>query len=1051
MMRMVKIAAVCLSGMAFSSVAGAADLEYNRDIRPILADNCFRCHGPDSASRKADLRLDQREGAIASGAIVAGKPAESAVIERIFSDDPQTKMPPPATHKELSVEQKERLRRWITEGATYQLHWSLLPPHRPELPAVKQIGWVRNPIDRFILAKLEAVGLAPAAEADRRTLVRRLSLDLTGLPPEPAVVEAFVNDPAADAYEALVDRLLNSEQWGEHRARYWLDAARYADTHGIHFDNYREMWAYRDWVIGAFNRNLSFDRFTIEQLAGDLLPARTLDQQIASGFNRCNITTNEGGVIPEEYAVLYTRDRTETAAQIWLGMTAGCAVCHDHKFDPLSQREFYEMAAFFNNSTQPVMDGNIKNPPPVIMVPTIEDRRERESLIARRDEAKRQLEARQQTARADYDRWVASEKKEGLGPMVPTEGLLLHVALNEEPGKSLKASLAGKPRELPIQGEVAWEPGHTSKKAYKSRPGQLVSIPEAGNFDIKDSFTCAVWVKLPKDGMNGSVIARMDENKGHRGWDMWIENNRFAMHLINRWPNNALKVVSRSQLKPGEWTHLAITYDGSAKAEGIRLYKNGAPEEVDVAANKLRGTCRIAVPLTLAQRHVGARLDDVAFEDVRLYGRALTGGEASRLVGATRAEFLAHKPAKERTAAENDELYRWWLLVLDREYRGLSETITRLEDSEVAIRNRSPSTHVMQERTEPAMAFVLYRGEYDKRRDSVRPNTPAVLPAFPKYAPRNRLGLAEWLLRPEHPLTARVTVNRFWQEAFGTGIVRTAGDFGISGELPSHPELLDWLAVDFRESGWDIKRFFKQMVMSATYRQASAATPEKLAKDPHNRLLSRGPRFRMDAEMVRDYALAASGLLSRRIGGPSVRPYQPEGVWEAVAMIGSDTRNYRMDKGENLYRRGLYTFWKRAAPPAALEIFNAPNRETCTVKRERTNTPLQALVTLNDPQFVEAARRLAERALIEAVPTDSDRIDYLAHRLLARPFTAPEKEIVSASLRDLAVHYRAEPESARKLIAVGESKPAAGLEVASLATWTMLTNQLMNLDEVLCK
>ena len=811
--------AIVLLGLALGAtrVQAVEQPEYNRDIRPILAENCFNCHGASSASRKADLRLDRRDDAIKAGVIKPGHPDESPVIERIFSKDDDERMPPPVSHKTLTDAQRQMLKTWIADGAEYQPLWSFIAPVRPSLPPVKSPAWVRTPIDRFILAGLESRGIQPAPEADRPTLARRVSLDLTGLPPPPALADAFLADRSPDAYERFVDKLLAMPQYGEHRARYWLDVARYADTNGIHFDNYREIWSYRDWVIGAFNRNLPFDRFTIEQLAGDLLPAPTPDQRIATGFNRCNTTTNEGGVIAEEYLVLYTRDRTETTARVWLGITANCAVCHDHKFDPVSQMEFYQMSAFFNNTTQGAMDGNVKDTPPVIVLPKAEDRDRWTTVGGEVVEARSKVEARKRAARKEFEAWFAA------------------------------------------------------------------------------------------------------------------------------------------------------------------------------------------------------------------------------------------KPAKERAAAKKDTLFDPWLAQHDKAYAELAARRAKLEAEETAIRARGTVAHVMQERNEKPGAYVLFRGDYDKRRDPVEPRTPAFLPAMPGDLPRNRLGFARWLLQPDQPLTARVTVNRFWQEVFGTGLVKTAEDFGVNGEMPANAALLDWLAVDFRESGWDVKRLMRMLVTSAAYRQAAVATPEKIERDPQNRLLSRGPRFRMDAEMVRDHALAASGLLVPKIGGPSVRPYQPDGVWEAVAMIGSNTRDYRRDSGEGLYRRSLYTLWKRAAPPASMDVFGAPTREACTVRRERTNTPLQALVTLNDPQFVEAARHMAQTALKEGGATPESRLEFTARRLLVRTLRPDETRVARGSLDELTRYYKEHPDDAKRLIAVGESKADPAVEPSTLAAWTMLTNELMNLDEVLNK
>jgi hypothetical protein len=1037
-------------GQFAALTAAESPLEYNRDIRPILAENCFACHGPDSAARKADLRLDRSDVAVEMGAIAPGEPDASELIRRVFSEDPAERMPPPETKKELTPEQRETLRRWIAAGAAYEPHWSLIPPERPEPPAVQNAAWVRNPIDRFILARLEAAVLSPAAAADRRTLARRVSLDLTGLPPESELVEHFINDTADDAYERLVDKLLASPHWGEHRGRYWLDAARYADTHGIHFDNYREMWSYRDWVIDAFNQNMPFDQFTIEQLAGDLLPDRTLNQQIASGFNRCNITTNEGGAIDEEYLVLYARDRTETVGQVFLGMTVGCAVCHDHKFDPVSQQEFYSLAAFFNNSTQNAMDGNIKDTPPIVPVPLDEDRDRFRQLANEISQAKEAVEARKVAARGDFDEWLATAKVEELAETAPTDSLYIHAALSEGEGKTTEIVVDNESREVPLAELATWQSGPTGGASLQPQ-GAAVELADVGDFEKDQPFTLAAWLKLPANDTIGAIAARMDNASDYRGWDFWNQRRQIGTHIVNRWPDNAVKVVSKAQAPANEWTHVAVTYDGSAKASGVKVYFNGKPQETNVEADTLTETIRTEVPLKIGQRNTSEPLSAAAISDLRIYKRAISEAEIASLSQATKYATILTKPADERTDAEKEQLYTWWLGTYDEPFKELSAELAALEKEKADIVARGTIAHVMQEKDDAAMAYVLFRGEYDQRRDPVEPQTPSALPAMPEELPRDRFGFAQWLLRPDQPLTARVTVNRFWQQVFGTGLVRTSGDFGVMGELPSHPELLDWLAVEFRESEWDVKQFFKLLVTSATYRQAAVTTPEKLGRDPDNRLLSRGPRFRMDAEMVRDHALAASGLLVPRLGGPSVKPYQPPGVWEAVAMIGSNTRDYRQDSGEDLYRRSMYTFWKRSAPPASMDIFNAPAREVCTVRRERTNTPLQALVTLNDPQFVEAARVLAEKALRYGGESTEDKGDYIMQRLLARPLTGAERPIVTATLDDLLAYYQNNTEDAAKLLSVGESPRDESLDVASHAAWTMLTNQLMNLDEVLNK
>ncbi|MES2462403.1 MAG: DUF1553 domain-containing protein [Armatimonadota bacterium] len=1034
-----------------------APLRFNQDVLPILGANCYSCHGPDSASRQAGLRLDKRSDALVlrggTAAIVPGNPAKSEIIQRILGKT--AIMPPKESHKTLTKNQIAILTRWVKEGAVYEPHWSYIAPKQSALPKVKNASWVRNPIDQFVLARLEKAGLAPAPEADRRTLARRVSLDLTGLPPTTAEVERFVADKAPNAYEKLVDQYLARPTWGEHRGRYWLDAARYADTNGIHFDNYREMWSYRDWVINAFNRNMPFDKFSIEQLAGDLLPNPTLDQRIATGFNRCNITTNEGGAIAEEYAVLYTRDRTDATSQVWMGTTAACAVCHDHKFDPLSQKEFYALSAFFNNTTQAPMDGNIKDTPPIMVVPDKKDMSRWKALDRERKAAKQAVLARKTAARPDFNRWMTTpDVTSAITSEIPVKGLSFQAPLSEGTGKTALTTWNGQPLTLTAVGakDPVWVAGQTAPKAFQRKMETSFEVPEAGDWEKDQSFSYAAWVNLPKGNAGGAIISRMDEKQDFRGWDIWVEGNRVASHIIHKWPSDALKVVTRDPLTAGKWHHVLFTYNGGAKKDSVAIYVDGVPQVTTAAADALKNTIRTTAPFKIGQRSGGSGVEGAGIQDVRLYNRVLSSAEAVSLAQGTRAGYLVSRKTPALSPAERDELFGWWLAGRDAPYRATVAKQAALDQEDSQIRMRGTVAHVAQERDKPAMAYVLNRGEYDQRKDPVKPGTPAALPPMPKSFPRNRLGFARWLFLPEHPLTARVTVNRFWQEVFGQGLVRTAGDFGVSGEAPSHPELLDWLAVDFRQHGWDVKHFFKQIVMSSAYRQAATVTPRKKLVDPDNRLLSRGPRFRMDAEMIRDYALASSGLLKNTIGGPSVKPYQPEGIWDAVAIIGSNTRDYKRDNGDALYRRSMYTFWKRSALLPTLDIFNAPTRETCTVRRERTNTPIQALVTLNDVQFVEAARALALRTLKKAnAPTTSARVNYMALQLLDRPLRPEETSVVLRSFADLDGYYRAHPDDARQLLTVGELKPDPSIKPETQAAWTMLANQMMNLDEVLTK
>ena len=1033
----------------------AADPQYNRDVRPILLDACFSCHGPDSASRKADLRLDQFEAAVAAKAIVPGDPQSSEIIRRIQSTDPDLVMPPPAFRKTLTDAQKQTLSDWISGGAKYQQHWSFLPPEPREPPplssevASRYPEWTSSPIDAFVLDRLLATGLTPAPVADRRTLARRAALDLTGLPPSAELLQTFLQDESPGAWERYVDSLLALPEWGEHRARYWLDYARYADTHGLHFDNFREMWSYRDWVISAFNRNLPWDQFTIENLAGDLLPGATLDQQIASGFNRCNMTTNEGGIIDEEYAVLYTRDRTETMSSVWLGLTTGCATCHSHKFDPLSQQEFYQLAAFFNNTTQAVRDGNIRDTPPIISVPLPEDRERAGELPALITAARQQVDMRRKAARAEFDGWLATATPATLGGELSADSRQLRLDIQGSAERQLRAIFRGGEQTLSLTESATLE-GDGSDRSLRVQ-GVAAELPEAGDFAGDQQFSCMAWVQVPASDGYGAVCARMEPFPRHRGWDFWVQQRRVGMHVVSAWPDQGLKVVSRDQFRANEWVHLAVTYDGSHKASGVQLYINGKPQEKNIENDSLNGAeIRAAVAFRIGQRSDASPFTG-SIRGLELHERVLLPAEIAGAASRTKYLALLSKAASERTEAETNDLFDFWLRTVDGDFRRVAGELAALEKEQADVRARGTIAYVSQEKSEPAMAFVLERGEYDRRGEQVSAATPAILPPFPADAPRNRLGLAKWLLLPQHPLTARVTVNRFWQEVFGTGLVQTTGDLGVSGELPVNQELLDWLAVDFRTHGWDVKRLLRMMVLSAAYRQSAEVTPLKLEKDPANRLLSRGPRFRMDAEMIRDYALAASGLLVRRQGGPSVKPYQPEGVWEAIAMNVSNTRSYQRDSGDSLYRRSMYTFVKRMAPPASLDIFNAPNREFCVVRRERTNTPLQALVTLNDEQFVEAARRLAERAVEAPGQSDEQRLQRMGEAVLCRPLNAEELSVLLESLQQLRSYYVSHTEDAKLLSRVGEYRWNEQLSVEQLAAWTMLCNQLLNLDEVVNK
>ena len=1040
-----------------SSAVAAQPIGFNKDIRPILADACFHCHGPDPGTRKAGLRLDTEAGFFTAKegekpTVIKNQPEISNLFQRLITKDEDDLMPPPESHKTLKPEQIALVKEWIAQGAPWQPHWSLIAPQRSALPQVKDSAWVKTPIDRFVLAKLEAAGLKPAAQADAHALIRRVALDITGLPPAPELVARYApkdGSPIADAaYSALVDELLKSPAFGEHRARYWLDAARYADTHGLHFDKEREIWPYRDWVVKAFNRNEPFDQFTIEQIAGDLLPKPTEDQRIATGFQRCNITTNEGGTIDEENLAIYASDRVQTLGWVYMGLTTNCAQCHDHKFDPLTMRDYYSLAAFFRNTTQKPKDGNVKDGlGPVLVLPTDKDRPRWNALPTEIAAAKAKQNDSRKAAKPLFDLWLASAKPEDLDKDVPSKGMTAHVPLNEGIGSEV-AGTCGSAKTFKAVGEVTWKPDGKLGPAPVMKPNGTFEIGDVGDFEKDHAFSYGAWVRADRAGVSGSILARMDEKNGYRGWDLFQGDTRLSVHIVSKWPDDAVKVsTAKPALRPGVWQHVFVTYDGKGKAGSVRIFVDGVEAPIKPDTNALKGSIKTTTPTRIGQRSNGAYFSDGGVQDVRIYDRQLSAVEVATLskVGPLRTMLAA----KKRGPKQQEALFEHYLVTRDAPYQAALASSTKLTAEQEAIKARSPLTHIQEERMDAKpMANILMRGQYDKVGEAVDAAVPAALGKLSTDAPKNRLGLAKWLVSPENPLTARVTVNRFWQELFGTGLVKTADDFGIMGSPPTHPELLDWLAVEFRESGWDVKRLFKLLVTSSAYRQAAILTPEKIEKDRDNAMLSRGPRFRMDAEMIRDYALAVSGTLSPKMGGPGTMPYQPENVWEVVGM---GTEKYKQDNGENLYRRTIYNFWKRTAPSPNMEVFNAPTREVSCVRRDRTNTPLQALVTMNDPQFIEAARNLAQHTLENVKGDDTARLTDIAERVLCRPLKAQETPILTASLADLRKFYSSKESDADALLKVGESKADTKLPKPELAAWTMLCNELMNLDEVLNK
>jgi hypothetical protein len=1035
---------------------GAGPVDFDRAIEPILADNCYPCHGPDPGGRKAGLRLDRAEVAFSvlkdhKRAIVPGDVDKSELLRRVTASDPDEHMPP-SGHEALRAEQVEVLREWIAQGAKYRDHWAFEKPVRPEVPETKRAGWGKNPIDRFILAGLEGRGLSPRPEANKEELIRRVTLDLTGLLPTPAEVREFVGDRSADAYEKVVDRLLASPRYGEHRAHYWLDYARYGDTHGLHNDNYRDIWPYRDYVIRAFNSNKPYNQFVVEQLAGDLLPPTNLDQLLATGFVRCNLSTGEGGAINEEIRVSNARDRVEAYGTVFLGMTLGCAVCHDHKFDPVTQKDFYSLSAYFNNLAEHESNDDRFDPPPTVRMPKADKRDEYNRVLGEKARVLRKIEERQNKAAGLVQDWVDFDG----GPRgVSTKDLDVRlrfdegkgdVAINSAPGaKRREWKFGGAP---PVWGEETWLwPG------IRLDSTTTLSAPDVGDFEKDQGFSAGGWLQVRfnptaiGDVNSGSLISRLDQPHGSRGWELWYENGSLIVHVVSKWPKDAIKVQTTTKIEKGEWRHVFFTYDGSGKAEGIRLFVDGKAQPLKVVTDSLSGSIRTTVPWELGRRHDGSAMKLTRFADVRVYSRALSNEEVGRLPYEDYVAEVVAKPAKTWNEDQRYVVDQFYLNQVDEEVRQYRRQVAELDKKLDAIAKGGEPAMVCQERPTEPEAHVLARGIYTARVERVRPAVPKFLRKSGEPV-RDRLGLARWTVSDDNPLTARVEVNRMWQELFGVGLVETSGDFGMMGTRPSNPELLDWLAVEFKESGWDMKHMYRLMVTSAAYRQSARATPELVARDPQNRWVARGPRFRMDAEMLRDVALETSGLLVEKLGGPSVKPYQPPGIFEAVRGLATKPQTWEQDKGEGTYRRSLYTFWKRQSPPPNMITLDAPPRDVSCPRRERTNTPLQALVMMNDPQWVEAARVLAQRAMKEGGETDEQKVEFIGRAVLCRELNSEERGIFVESVGRFREKFDADAGAAVGLLKVGDSRAEASGE---LAAWTLVASEMMNTDEAMNK
>ncbi|MED5471870.1 MAG: DUF1553 domain-containing protein [Verrucomicrobiota bacterium] len=1039
----------------FLAVPSIGAVEFNKDIRPILSSKCFQCHGPDKNHREAGLRLDTREGAINDNdgvkAIDPENLNESEILFRIHSDDSDEMMPPPESKKELSDKEKSLIDEWIKSGGAYEDHWAFQGIKKINPPEKKPELISRNPIDDFIHSRLLKEGLKPMPEADKSTLIRRVTFDLTGLPPTVPEVDAFLADDSPEAYEKLVDRLLGSESYGERMALAWMDAARYGDSSVMHADGPRYMWPWRDWVINAYNTNMSFKQFTIEQLAGDLIPNATVDQKVASGFNRNHATSDEGGAISEELRVEYVVDRVQTTSNVWMGLTMECSQCHDHKYDPITQKEYYQMFAYFNNTTDPGMQTRNGNQSPTVTVPDrkqVEKLAELDKRIALEDN---KLELYKRSSIPQYVKWLREAEK-GAGEALPEPAGLNHFfPLDEVEGNTIKAQIGGGTGKL--SGKlIKAERGSGSGLKFDGKTSfAFDNWPERKR---ESGFTFAAWLKLPANG-NGSVLARMDEGKSFRGYDLWVQGRAVGTHIISNWPNNALKVVSDKPLAENKWQHVAVTYDGSSKASGVKIYIDGQLAGNKVEQDSLKDSIATNTPFKIGSRSKGANYNG-ELDELRVYDRALSGDEVKRLGGDPIKSILA-MPKKERTKEQKMALLNFYLNNNDAEYKELAKVKEALLKKKAAIPvNSKVTSMIMQDNPESKtrLTYILNRGQYDqpiKEGDDavINPGVPSVLPALDDNAPKNRLGLAKWMTDPSHPLTARVAVNRYWTLFFGRGIVKTPGDFGNQGSPPTHPKLLDWLANDFVENGWDIKRVVRQIVTSATYRQAARILPDSYSKDPQNLFLARSPRFRLQGEFIRDSALSVSNLLVNSVGGPSVKPYQPANIWNEVSLNGG--LRYKRDSGEKLYRRSMYTYWKRSAPMPNMLIFDAPTREKCMIQRPITNTPLQALVVLNDPQFVESARAFAQRIISEGTADERSRINYGFKLALAREATDEEFKVLKRVLNGQVSAFSADKEKAKSFLSVGESARNESVDMVEHAAWTVIAQIILNMDETLTR
>ncbi|MEM6840840.1 MAG: DUF1553 domain-containing protein [Bacteroidota bacterium] len=1041
-------------------------VDYNYHVKPILSDRCFACHGQDNNTREADLRLDTEEGAymaLSSGekAFVPGSWSKSHALQRILSDDPEIVMPPPESNLSLTDEEIATIAKWVEQGAEYKPHWAFIPPKKSDLPQSSQFAkFVKNPIDNFVVATLEDRELSPSNPADKQRLLRRVTLDLTGLPPTIEEMDDFLSDYSDDAYEKVVDRLLASPAYGERMAMEWMDVSRYADSHGMHADGARTMWPWRDWVIKAFNQNMPYDQFATWQLAGDLLPDASKDQKLATAFHRNHPMTGEGGVVDEEFRLKYVFDRSSTTATVFLGLTLECAQCHDHKFDPLSQKDYYSMAAFFNNVRELGMTGDDGDYGPMLLLPSDKQQRTIDSLDYLTEQLSDDLAEITQHKESLIQYLDQLSGKSTVAVPQPVGYFPVEQISSTKDSKGNSYRVIDRNPKARVSSEPQIIDGIKGQAIHFDDGYETLALEEVGQFEINEPFTASVWVKPDVDQKIQTIMATSgNKNNFWRGWEFYLDStNHPAVKLIHSLPHNMVHTKSLKNIPVGEWSHLAFTYNGGGEASDVEIYVNGQSVATNILYDRLYKSIKTITgsthqptnqPILLGKSYRAFTgefgIYKGAVDEIYVFHQDLTPLEIAQLYNQASNKKVAYKELPEEAEITH---------VLKRKHQPYQEKQQQLRDlvlQRMEVVDDVTEVMVMEEEPEPRPMFVLARGAYDAPTEQVPPATPESVLQFPEELRRDRLGLANWLFSEENPLTARVTVNRYWQLIFGRGLVDTPHDFGFQGSLPSHPELLDWLAVTFRESGWDVKGLMKTMVMSGTYRQASVKDEKQVRDDPDNVWLARGPSRRLPAEIIRDNALAASGLLVEKVGGASVKPYQPEGLWIEKGNFSHELLYYEEDEGDSLYRRSLYTFIRRTSPHPAMVAFDAPNRDVCTVKRENTNTPLQALVLLNDPQFVEAARVMGQRLLANGGETTDEKIDYGFRLATGRKPTMREADILEGLFTEAKARFTSSPTQADSLLAIGEYPVDLRMDKAESAAWAMIASTLLNHDEFYTK